>query len=1131
MSRHVYQLFFSLCLIVTGQIVQAQNLQRLEPNKPVDREIAGGESHTYQITLQAGQFVRFRLDQRAIDSVLMLTAPDGRQVVEMNLAEVGEQESLLLEVRTPGNYELKVYGDSVATIRGSYRLEAFVKDAAAPADRQRLSALSLLVECKELRKQKEKTAREVIEKGQRALSLVQDLDEPAWTAYSLYLLGAAHSRLNEHDKAIDFYEQGLKLCRDLKLRAREGQLLNNLGLTYFWMNEPLKAITFYEQALAISRELKDRPVQGNNLKNIAVADERLSLYDNATTAYEQALAIAQEVKDRSEEGIILNSLGVVSFSLSQYDKAIIFYERSLVVQREVKDRQQECMSLENLGAAYRLKGEYEQAIVYYEQALAIARELRDRSEEAYALNGIGALYRSLNRFDKAIEYYEQCLLIRREIKDRRGEGTVLNNLGVANGAMNRYDKAIAFYEQSLAIRRELKDSKGEAFVFINLGSIYNQLKQYDKAIAYSEQALVIFRDTKDRAREGYALKNLAIAYGGLRQYEKAIAFGEQGLVIAREIKSWDDELNVLPTLARLESERGNLEQARAQSENSLKVAELLRTKVVSPESRASLLAAVQNSYQLYTDILMRQHKTAPTKGFDALAVESSERQRARSLLDLLTESRTDVRQGVDPALIERERSLAKQLTEKAQQLLQAGKPEQAAALKQEISRLENDYERAQADIRKASPHYAALIQPQPLKLKEIQEQLDPDTLLLEYALGSERSYLWAIAGDSLTGYELPGEEEIKKNALAVYELLTARNIQIKGETVLQKKVRIASAETKLPLAAETLSDILLKPAAARFGNKRLVIVADGALQYIPFAMLPDPVNDRNQASAKNFQPLVVNHEIVSLPSVSALAVQRTELANRQPAAKTLAVMADPVFDRTDARFKLRDVESSDKTPAPQVASADERGLEYIADTNANGRLVIRRLPFTEREATGLLALAPKNSRFEATGFEANWKTAMSGELANYRYVHFATHGLLDTERPGLSALVLSMVDAEGHAQNGFLRANDIYNMKLPAELVVLSACQTGLGKEVKGEGLIGLTRGFMYAGARRVTVSLWSVNDKATAELMEKFYRGMLKDGERPAAALRTAQVEMWKQNQWKSPYYWAAFTMQGEWR
>ena len=249
------------------------------------------------------------------------------------------------------------------------------------------------------------------------------------------------------------------------------------------------------------------------------------------------------------------------------------------------------------------------------------------------------------------------------------------------------------------------------------------------------------------------------------------------------------------------------------------------------------------------------------------------------------------------------------------------------------------------------------------------------------------------------------------------------------------------------------------------------------------------------------------------------------------------MIADPVFDRSDERLKSLAPEASDKEQARTIAVNDVRSIEHLAEESSDKsgtttpRLVIPRLPFTRQEATRLLALAPKNSSFSAIDFQANRATVLTGDLSQYRYVHFATHGLLDSERPGLSALVLSMVDSQGKQQDGFLRANDIYNLKLPAELVVLSACQTGLGKEIKGEGLVGLTRGFMYAGAARVVVSLWNVNDKATADLMTKFYEKMLKQGERPAAALRAAQVEMWKQKQWQSPYYWAAFTMQGEWR
>jgi CHAT domain-containing protein len=190
-----------------------------------------------------------------------------------------------------------------------------------------------------------------------------------------------------------------------------------------------------------------------------------------------------------------------------------------------------------------------------------------------------------------------------------------------------------------------------------------------------------------------------------------------------------------------------------------------------------------------------------------------------------------------------------------------------------------------------------------------------------------------------------------------------------------------------------------------------------------------------------------------------------------------------------------------------------------------------RLRFSRQEADAVAALAPANGSLKATDFAASRATATSPELGGYRIVHFATHGLVNNHNPELSGIVLSLVDEAGRPQDGFLRLHDIYNLKLGADLVVLSACRTALGKDIRGEGLVGLTRGFMYAGAPRVLASLWNVDDRATSQLMRQLYVGVLKQNQSPAAALRAAQVAMWKSSRWQSPYYWAAFAMQGEWR
>jgi CHAT domain-containing protein len=433
-----------------------------------------------------------------------------------------------------------------------------------------------------------------------------------------------------------------------------------------------------------------------------------------------------------------------------------------------------------------------------------------------------------------------------------------------------------------------------------------------------------------------------------------------------------------------------------------------------------------------------------------------------------------------------------------------------------------------------------LTQPQPLNLSEIQQRaLDPETLLLEYSLGEDASYLFVVSQTSLTSHRLPKRSEIEAATRRVRELLTAPQPQ-PGDTEAKYQARVKEAREGYWAQAAELSRMLLGPVASQLGRKRLAIVADGALQYIPFAALPapSPENDNGRNSGAEPQPLFVEHEIVNLPSASTLATLRHETAGRKPAAKTLAVLADPVFTDDDTRVS-RDVSKAGIKGKARSADSYETDIGFLQMTRSGRETGVigaesgfGRMLNTRREAAAISALVPERERMQALDFEASRTTALRPELGEYRIVHFATHGLLNNVHPELSGIVLSLVNKEGNQQDGFLRLQDIYNLKLPAELVVLSACQTGLGKEIKGEGLIGLTRGFMYAGAPRVVASLWKVDDRATSELMKRFYQGMLgPEALRPAGALRQAQLSIWKQKQWREPYYWAAFVLQGEWK
>ncbi|MEA5565981.1 CHAT domain-containing protein [Anabaena sp. UHCC 0399] len=538
----------------------------------------------------------------------------------------------------------------------------------------------------------------------------------------------------------------------------------------------------------------------------------------------------------------------------------------------------------------------------------------------------------------------------------------------------------------------------------------------------------------------------------------------------------------------------------------IKIVEELRTKIHSQELRSSYFATVQDYYQFYIDLLMQLHKKQPSQGYDAQALQASEHARARSLLELLNEANADLRQGIEPKLLSQERNLQQQLDtlEKSRiQLLSGNRtPAQIQALEIENETVLEQYQQVQAKIRATSPRYAALTQPQPLSLTQIQQQvLDEDTLLLEYSLGEKRSYLWVVTNKNMTSYELPKRADI--------------------EAAVQKfRQEITTPYLRHSPSIDVLSQLILSPVAQQLRKKRLVIVSDGALQYVPFAALNTP----SLSGSSKYEPLLLNHEVITLPSASTLAILRREHKERKSPPKTLVVLADPIFSNNDERLRGK------------VQLSRPLGLESNLDSLALTRTAIdsdisfERLRFTRQEAEEILSLVPANQSKQAVDFTASRATATSKELSQYRIIHFATHGILNSKHPELSGIVLSLFDEQGRPQNGFLRLHDVFNLNLQAELVVLSACKTGLGEEVKGEGLVGLTRGFMYAGSPRVVVSLWSVDDQATAELMKIFYKNMLQIGLKPAAALRAAQIEIWRNQKYAAPYYWAAFTLQGEW-
>ena len=1000
-------------------------------------ELKGGESHSYQITLAAGQFLHALIEQQGIDVRISMFKPDGSLIAASDSPNDRHgPEPALLIAETPGEYRVEVRSPNPRVSAGHYQIKIVAVREATAVDKQHVA-------------------------GQRAFDEAQKLRPQS---------AAASKRA-----AIAKYQEATPLFQAAGDSYRQTLAMQATGIALLQLSEPRHALRNFEEAVALAQKTGEQRLEAQIETYLGGVFDVLGEIAKSHAHFERARVLAGRLGDKLTQGSAINTIGKLLHDTGDYQRGLDYYLLALPLFDESPARRS--IVLNNIGVAYSSLGEPERALDYLKQAHEIMKTGSDRSAEALTMNNIGYAYNRLAKYKEAQDYFSRSRAMTQKSENRSLEAQTLDHLGATYSDMGQPEKALDLHHQSLEIQRTAKNLRREAFSHVNLGHVYNLLGKPEKALDHFNQALAIVRNIGD-------LNSAAV---------------------------------VLEGRARAQQKLGNLAEARKDVEESLTLIETVRSRSGSQSLRASYLASREKAYELYVDLLMQLHAKDPSARYDAEALQASERGRARSLLELLNEAPADIEQGVGVDLVKREREIRQAINAKAQRQIQLtaqnGNRQEIETFDKEIRALEDEYQQLQVAIRKASPAYAELTQPQPLGLKEIQQLLDPNTVLLEYALGDERSYLWAVTQDSLKAFTLLKGEEIKKVAQQVYESLTARSVTKSLETPEQRRRRIAQADAQFQQSSVELARMILAPAAAEFGTKRIVVIADGALQYVPFAALPVPGSTR---------PLILDHELVSLPSASALSIQRQTLANRKPAPKGVAVIADPVFSARDSRFSAR--------RSPSAAADDTRIIEHVG-SGSGGPLNVRRLPFTRQEADRILAVAPAGSSLRAVDFRANRSIATSGELSNYRYVHFATHGYLDTSRAGLSAIVLSLVDEQGKPQDGFLRTHDIYNLKLPAELVVLSACETGLGKEVKGEGLEGLTRGFMYAGARRVVVSLWNVNDKATAGLMQHLYVGMLKNKKTPAAALRAAQIKMLRVRQWQSPYYWAPFVMQGEWR
>ncbi len=1007
----------------------------------------------------------------------------------------------------------------------------------------------------------------------QVLAIQRGEKNSAKEASTLEIIGTAYTLIGERKKALEYLNQALNIYRTLKNFSKEADILSSIGTVYGSLGEPQESRKYHNQALKIVREnggdlsqqariLSDSgfsydlegdyqkeleiynqarqlfhqanlpTIEAFTLSKISLVYARLGEKQKALESLSQAQVLHHAVGDRRNEANVISSIGEIRSSSGEFQKALNLYNEALDLHRAISDLKGEANTLRNIASVYKSLGAYQPSIVTYNKALLLLHQTGNSPEESGTLSEIGTVYEILGDDQKSLEYYNQALLLARKVGDHVQEIRIFLAQGRVYSSKGKYQEALNAIDEVLKVS-STNHLPFEAVARNDMGTIYIQKQEYPKALESFKQALSNTRLSEVTVLKAKLIRNIGSSYYYLKQPEQAINNYNQALSLYQALGDHNNEVETLFYIAVTERDRGNLQQSLTQIQAAIKIIEDLRTKVDSQDLRTSYFASQQKTYKFYIDLLMQLHKQDPSKGYNAEALHASESSRARGLIELLTEAKANIRKDVDPKLLAEEKDLQLKI-EATVKLLQelSSKPQTETAqqnFKKQLETLLNQQKELETKIRTTNPKYGNLKYPQPLKLPQIQQQLDKDTLLLEYSLGEERSYLWAVTPNSIDSYELPKREEIEEAATEFRKPLIRCQKLVSGCQNLSAEQKAQDIK-QTALAATKLSKIILAPVADKLAQKRLVIVADGGLQTIPFAALNDvETRQKGNSSSFEYQPLIVNHEIVNLPSVTTVATQRQDIKGRKTAPKTLAILADPVFEAKDMRITGKS-ESI-------VPDSDFRGQIEQSDLNRGAKNLNRngwqRLEGTRKEAERILNIIPSSNNLQAFGFDANYNWITNKQLSQYRFLHFATHGFADPNNPELSGIVLSLfLDKQAKpADRGYLRLGDIFNLDFAADLVVLSACETGLGKDVNGEGLVGLTRGLMYAGAERVAVSLWQVNDDGTAQLMQEFYTQMLKQGKSPAVALRAAQRKLWQDSKWQNPYYWSAFTLQGEWR
>ena len=928
---------------------------------------------------------------------------------------------------------------------------------------------------------------------QQALTIFQQIKYQSGEADALNNIGTAYYSLGQYQEAIEYHQQAMEVYKELGDQSGIRKTLSNIGAVYERLWQYQEALKYYQQALDIRLDVEDWSGKASLLTNTGAIYHRLGQHQDALKYYQQALDIVRRINDPAGEGNVLNNIGAVHAVLGQDQTALKYYQQALDIRTRIGDRSGQASSLHNIAVVYRGRGQYQTSLEYYRQALSIYRDLKDPHGEAETLDHIGHVYFTQGQYQEALKYYRQALDLARP-KDQAVEATALNDIGEVYVSLEQYEEARQYFQQALDIQRKIQNRAGESITLNNLGVVSDSLGQYREALQYHQQALDIRRALGNRNAMATTYNNMGATYESLKQYQEAIKYYQQALDIRREVADRIGEAAALDNIGVAYASMGQYPEALKHHRQALDIRREMGEREGEAISLQNLGFAYEHQGQLDQALDAYRQSIEVYESIRASAtVEEIKAALAGQAVDAYEHALLLLLQAGGPseAFNVSERARARTFLDQLGNRnfdIRAGADPKLAAREQDLVNQIGALQRKIAEG--GNVDYAGL----KAQLENLQATYNQ--VLVDLKI-SNPTYASLVSVSVLSAKEIQATALDNQTTLVSYfvtdekviafvldqRTLTVTSLPINRADLTSQVERLRALISIEPRGGQTqagertelaqgLYRTLIAPLLPHLQHSRLIIVPHQSLHYLPFAALFD-------ASSS---PLAARFTLSTAPSASSLAPQ---LLNRNENSGRLVAVGNPSL------------------PAA------------LAEP----------LPYAEAEAQAVAALYPQAALL--TGTQAS-EVALRNHLPEADVIHLATHGVLDPTHPLFSALLLSGTGDKAQ-EDGRLEVWEIFGLDLrQANLVVLSACETALGKQSRGDEVAGMARAFLYAGTPVVVASLWPVEDEATQTLMAAFHQ-RVQAGGGIAAALAEAQADVRRQPRWAAPYYWAGFIVLGD--